>query len=83
MAESNRIAPARERTPQPWPPDSMPTVEQRAVWLKVCTDDERREYVEAAQAAHGKAARCIELDHERRLDECQRYRRLGQVVPGV
>lgn len=70
-------------TPKPWPPDTEPPLEQLAEWLRVCTPAERLDYVEAARHAFRAAGRCAEQGHDSRLAECQRYRRLGQVVPGV
>lgn len=70
-------------TPRPWPEGTIPTNEQMADWLEVCTRWERIAFVQNSRYQGEAADECFRMNHKNRLAECEKYRRLGQVVPGV
>lgn len=88
---SERVTPETDRsvdvgftpTPRPWPENTIPTNEQMADWLAVCTRWERIAFVQNARHNSERADRCFLENHDGRIKDCERYRRLGQVVPGV
>ena len=56
------------RTPYSWPAESIPTDEQVAEWLAVCTPAERLERVTWWREQATRAQRCWIESHEPRLE---------------
>lgn len=56
-------------TPRSWPPHALPTAEQLAEWLAVCTDAERLAFAEHALRFEATAHACIMRDHEARIEQ--------------